>query len=271
MQHSTHVQTALRSLGGARGSVYLEGLTESEVRAMEAEVGLEAPPLLRDYYREVGLVQDLTYAGKGIDLQPFEKARECRQARDGLLEIFGEIAEDAFPFALDQAERTWAVVPSSAGERLVLFDLELATQAPKQLFAEWLADVISDAAVNAEGLVPNSKKRRYVQFTFSAHNEGDVFAAFGDAAEVRQLSSWEGEETSAAGVKTTKRRFALSDELLTMSRMEHASWPRPIFSVDFSEPASTLREKSLFRRLHRSFGAREIGYKLVDYGPMPEH
>lgn len=106
------------------------------------------------------------------------------------------------------------MVPSNAGERLVLFDLELATQAPKQLFAEWLADVISEAAVNAEGLIPKSKKRRYVQFTFSAHNEGDVFAAFGDAAEVRQLSSWEAEETSAAGVKTAQRRFVLSDELL---------------------------------------------------------
>jgi hypothetical protein len=271
MPNSTNVQTALRSLGAARGSVYLEGLTEAEVVAMETEVGIEAPPLLRDYYRKVGLVQDLTYAGKHIDLRPFEKARECRQAREGLLEIFGEIAEEAFPFALDQAERTWAVVPSDAGERLVMFDLELATQTQKQLFAEWLAGTISDAALNADNLVPNSKKRRYVQFTFSALAEGDVFAACDDAAEVKQLSGWEGEETSAAGVKTAKRRFALSDELLTMSRMEHASWPRPIFSFDFSEPVSTPLENSLLRRLHRMFSAREIGYKLVDYGPLPEH
>ncbi|MDM0074832.1 hypothetical protein QTH90_10605 [Variovorax sp. J2P1-59] len=271
MPHPTQVQTALLSLGAARGSVYLEGLTEAEVGAMELEVGLQAPPLLRDYYREVGLVQDLTYAGKHVGLRPFEKARECRQARDGLLEIFGEIADDAFPFALDEADRTCAVVPSSAGERLVIFDLELGTQTPNQLFAEWLAGVVSDAAANADSLVPNSKKRRYVQFTFSAHAEGDVFAAFGEAAEVRQLSSWEGEETSVAGVKTAKRRFALSDQSLTMSRMEHASWPRPIFCVDFSEPASTLRESSLLRRLHQTFGARELGYKLVDYGPMPEH
>lgn len=270
MPHSTRVQTALRSLGAARGGVYLEGLTESEINAMEAEIGLEAPPLLREYYREVGLIQDLTYAGKYVDLQPFEKARECRQARESLLEIFGEIAEDAFPFALDEAERTWAVASSSSGERLVMFDLELATHTPKQLFAEWLARVIADAA-NAEGLVPNSKKRRYVQFTFSTDAEEQVFAAFGDAAEVRQLSTWEGEEISTAGVKTARRRFALSEQLLTMSRMEHAAWSRPIFSVDFSEPVLTTRKDSLLRCLHETFAAREIGYKLVDYGPLPEY
>jgi hypothetical protein len=270
MPNSTYVQTALRSLGAARGCVYLEGLTEAEVVALEVEVGLKAPPLLREYYYEVGLVQDLTYAGKHVDLQPFDKAGECRQARDGLLEIFGEMADEAFPFALDQAGRTWAVVPSSAGDQFVMFDLELTTQTPKQLFAEWLAEVISDAAVNADSLIPNSKKRRYVQFSFSALNEGDVLAACGDAAEVKQLSGWEGEETSTAGVKKAKRRFALSDQLLTINRIEHASWPRPIFSFDFSEPVAPPPENSLLRRLHKAFGAREIGYKLVDYGPLPE-
>jgi hypothetical protein len=271
MSQFTGIKNELSRLGALRDSVYLEGLSDEEVCALEAVVGMSVPPLLRQYYREVGLTQDLTYAGNDEALQLHTSSREFQGARWHLCNLFGNEAATAFPLGRDQSNRELAVVQALSGEQLVEFDPESLDITPRQMFSDWFADVVSLAIERAANLTPNTMKRRYVQFVFKTDDEKLLFSAISEVADFEMLGTWEDTKTLSSGVTTSTLHCALAGHRLAMTLAEYESWTNPMISFDFSELVLTPKEESMLWRLDHRFRNTDMGYSMVDYGPRPEN
>ncbi|MBT9137290.1 MAG: hypothetical protein DDT34_02378 [Firmicutes bacterium] len=271
MSQFAGIKNELNRLGALRDSVYLEGLSDEEVCALEAVMGMSVPPLLREYYREVGLTQDLTYAGKDEALQLYTRSRDIQGARWHLCNLFGNEAATAFPLGRDQSNRDLAVVQSLSGEQLVEFDPDSLDITPRQLFSDWFADVVLLAIKRAANLTPNTRKRRYVQFVFETDDEGRLFSTLSELADFEKLGTWDDTKTLSSGVTTSALHCVLAGHSLTMNLAEYENWTNRMLSFDFSEPVLTPKEASLLWRLDRRFTAADLGYSLVDYGPAPEN
>ena len=107
-----------------------------------------------------------------------------------------------------------------------------------------------------------------VQFSFdvaSSEQVVEAFAAFANA----ELGDWLYAGLSPAGVHSYVAPFRFAEHDLEMGRLEYSGWETPMFSVDFREPATLSTSEFFIIQLDRSFREQEeLGYTLVDYGPI---
>lgn len=266
MSYFSGVKNELNRLGALRDSVYLEGMSEEEICALEAVVGMSVPPVFREYFREVGLTQDLTYSGSDEALQLHTTSSEIQGARWHLCNLFGDEAAAAFPLGRDRSNRELAVVKALSDELLVEFDPDSLDITPRQLFSDWFAGVVSLAIERAANLTPNTRKRRYVQFVFRTDDEVRLCNALSEVADFEKLGTWEDKKRLSSGVTTSTLHCALAGHKLAMNLAEYENWTNPTLSFDFSEPVLTPKQKSLLWRLDRRFRNTDMGYSMVDYG-----
>jgi hypothetical protein len=78
------VRTTLARLEAVNDRVFRSPMTEEELATIEREVGLAIPSCLREYFRLVGLRQDLT-SYEASDYIVFERKEDLRMMRQFLL------------------------------------------------------------------------------------------------------------------------------------------------------------------------------------------
>jgi hypothetical protein len=84
-----------------------------------------------------------------------------------------------------------------------------------------------------------------------------------------KLGEWSKEKTMPSRVVTSEAPLTFGERQLILKKLDlRHPWGTTSFSFDFDEPATTPPSESLICKLEAAFRASNIGYKLVDYGPV---
>jgi hypothetical protein len=257
------VQKILTRLEPIQQSVVRRPLSKEALASLEKETGLSIPHCLREYFQQVGLFQDLTTGASEYEL--FERTEEFPSIRNWLLEHFGKAAEQLFPFAGDGAGNIIAAAPGKDCDRLFFADHETHELKEVGSFCDWLSSVV-EAALSDER-AENSAKQWYVQFSFKVATPEPVLKALQRFGAV-ELGAWTAKKTMPSGVETSQAPLKFRDEELALKRMDFSSWETPHFSLDYDEPVMIAPGESQIQQLDAAFHQANVGYKLVDYGPL---
>jgi hypothetical protein len=240
-------------------------LTEQELASLEQQVGLPIPCELREYFSLVGLFQDLTSYG-GSEYEVHERIEDLTLSRKFLVENFGHEGARFFPFAGDGAGDEIALAEVEGKLKLFFADHETLKLSEIELFSEWLNGVV-DAALGRHRPA-NSEKKWCVQFSFDTAQPEPIIEILRQFAPV-ELGQWSNEQTMPSGVVTSGAPLTFGQRQLTLKKLDlRHPWGTPSFSFDFDELATIPLTESLIRRLDIAFRASDLGYKLVDYGPL---
>jgi len=261
---SSSIKAILDRLDPVKDFVIRRPLTEQELESLEQQVGLPMPAELREYFSLVGLFQDLTSYG-GSEYEVHERVKELTLGRKFLVEIIGGKATTFFPFAGDGAGDEIAVADVDGNLKLFFADHETLKITEIGLFSEWLSGVV-DAALKRRGPA-NTEKEWCVQFSFKTAQSEPIVEILRQFAPVK-LGEWK-EKVMPSGVHTAAAPLTFGERELTMNKLDlRHPWGSPSFSFDFDEPATTPTSESLIRRMDSAFRGSNLGYKLVDYGPL---
>jgi hypothetical protein len=262
---SSSIKATLERLEPVKDFVITRPLSEEELGTLEQQVGLPMPSELREYFSLVGLFQDLTaYGGSEYDVH--ERAEDLTLSRKFLVENFGREAARFFPFAGDGAGDEIAVVEVEGKLKLFFADHEAGKITEIGLFSEWLNGVVEAALQRRKPA--NSEKRWCVQFSFKTTHPEPIIEILQQFAPAK-LGEWSNEKTMPSGVVTSEAPLTFGERELTLRKTDlRHPWGSPTFSFDFDEPVNRSLAESLIRRLDIAFRARNLGYKLVDYGPL---
>ena len=276
------VRNTLARLAPIKDRVFLSPMTEGELVALERDVGLAIPSCLREYLRLVGLRQDLTPSGTSDDevyegedfhlhhasnYEVYERAEDFRLFRDFLTEHFGDAGSPLFPFADDGAGNVLAVAQGKDCCPLFFADHETLEIEELGRFCDWLAKVV-DAALKHDR-PPNTEKEWRVQFTFVVADQQPILEALQRLGHAH-LGPWTHKGVSDAGVASWEAPLTFAGRQLKggLRKLEYHIWTEPLFAFDYDEPATFPAEQSTIRKLDDTFRARDLGYKLVDYGVL---
>lgn len=266
---SPSIQEILAPLELHWDRIIRQPMSTGEVDALQRQVGVSMPKLLRDYLRQVGLFQDLTSYGASA-IQVYEQPSVFVSEREFLLTLLPTKKADLFPFGDDGAGNIFCL-PTEDGEscRIHLVDHETSKVSQQKEFTVWLQSVVSKVARGIRRRPPNERKVWAVQFTFAKTSFDDLKNLLTSVGTVKTIdSSWKNPDKSAAGVRETNRRLEFNGVPLTLTRLECADWDGPMLSFDMREPLKQGLGHSQIRVLNALFKKKCDGYKLVDYGPL---
>jgi hypothetical protein len=262
---STSIKAILDRLEPVKDFVIRRPLTEQELKSIEQQVGLPIPGELREYFSLVGLFQDLTTYG-GSEYEVDQRVEDLTLSRKALVENFCRDGASYFPFAGDGAGDEIVVAEVEGKLKLFFADHETLEIREIGLFSEWLTGVV-DAALQRRRPA-NSEKKWCVQFSFDTAQPEPIVEILRQFAPAK-LGGWSKEKTMPSGVVTSEAPLTYGDRQSTLKKLElRHPWGTPMFSFDFDEPATTPLSESLIRRMDATFRASNLGYKLVDYGPL---
>jgi len=258
------VRTNLARLEPIKEKVFRSPMTEDELIALEREVGLAIPSCLREYFRRVGLRQDLI-SYKESEYEVFAHAEDFREQRQFLIKHFGSASTPLFPFADDGAGDVVAVAEGKDCCRLFFANHETLKLTEIGTFCAWLTKVVD--AVLKQDLSFNSEKKWCVQFSFRVATPEpilQVLQRFGAAP----LGPWTERDVTPAGVRRSEAPLMVGQRQLTLKKSEYHTWTQPMFSFDYHEPATVPKENSMIRKFDEAFRAAGLGYNLIDYGVL---
>jgi len=257
--------TILARLAPIRQQVVMRPLAEDEIAQLERQVGLSMPTALREYLGEVGLLQDLTsYGASGYEL--FERQEQFVEQRQNLLKNFGDGTANLFPLADDGAGNIVAATQMSEETLLFFCDHETGEIEELGTFNDWLAEVV-DAALKQDR-PPNGEKVWCVQFSFRVPDAEPIVEVL-HQFDTANLGEWTSKGATPAGVHSYEAPLAFGSKNIVLKRLEYHTWNQPMFSMDLEEPVALAPDQSRIRKLDSAFKAAGLGYKLVDYGPLP--
>ncbi len=258
------IRSILDRLAPIADKVILRPLSEAELEALEASVGMPMPSCAREYFALAGIFEDLTAYGTS-DYEVIDRPDQFPQDRQFLLKHFGQPAADLFPFAGDGAGDIIAVAEGEEGGMLYFADHETAKIKKIGPFTDWLASVVSAALTGRRPA--NTEKKWCVQFSFNAQSPASILAVLGQFGSVN-LGTWSEPKVSPAKVYSSEAPLTFGQERLVLKRSEFHAWDKPKFYFDFEEPPNLADSASMIRKLHTSFRNAGLDYKLVDYGPL---
>lgn len=239
-------------------------LSEDEIQALEAVVGVPMPSCLREYFHAVGLFQDLTAYGTS-EYEILDRSDQFRESRQLLVKNFGQSAANLFPFAGNGAGDVIAVAEESSEG--MLFFADHTTLEIRQIgsFYVWLSSVVEAALKNDRPA--NSEKKWCVQFSFRMQSPASIVAVMRELRPVN-LGEWSKPKVSPSNVHSSEAPLIFGEEQLILKRSDYHTWEQPMFSLDYSEPVHLSLSDSLIRKLDTAFRATNLPYKLLDYGPL---
>ena len=262
---SSSIKAILDRLDPVKDFVIRRPLTEQELESLEQQVGLPIPDELREYFSLVGLFQDLTSYG-GSEYEVYERVGDLTLGRKFLVEIIGGKATSYFPFAGDGAGDEIAVADVDGELKLFFADHETRKITEIGPFSEWLNGVV-DAALKRRRPA-NSEKKWCVQLSFKTAQPEPIIEILQQFAPAK-LGEWSNERTMPSGVVTSEAQLTFGERQSTLKKSElRHPWGTPSYSFDFDEPATIPTSESVIRRMDGAFRASNLGYKLVDYGPL---
>jgi hypothetical protein len=258
------VRTNLARLEPINDRVFRSPMTEEELTAIERDVGMAIPSCVREYFRLVGLRQDLN-SYQASEYEVFEHAGELLEQRQFLLKNFDSSAAALFPFAGDGAGNVVAAAQGKDCCTLFFADHETGKITEIGTFCDWLAKVVEAALKQERPLT--SEKKWCVQFVFRVPTQAPIVHTLRQFGEVR-VDAWSPKKVTRAGVETSEARLTLGSEELLFKKSEYYTWTQPMFSFNYDEPATVPQDRSKIRKLDEAFRAADLGYKLVDYGVL---
>jgi hypothetical protein len=134
---SESVQKLLAKLEPIQQRVVRRPLNEEALASLEKETGLPIPTCLREYFKQVGLFQDLTTGGAS-EYELFERAEEFPSSRKFLMEHFGKAGAELFPFAGDGDGNIIAAARGRGCDDLFFADHETLELKEVGSFCDWL-------------------------------------------------------------------------------------------------------------------------------------
>jgi hypothetical protein len=200
-----------------------------------------------------------------LDCEVYQRAEGLRSTREFLTENFDDAASPLFPFADDGAGNVLAVAQGKDCCPLFFADHETLEIEELGTFCDWLAKVV-DAALKHDR-APNTEKEWRVEFGFRVADQQPILEAlqrFGHA----HLGPWTHKRVTDVGVASWEAPLTFAGRQLRLRRSEYHTWPEPMFSFNFDEPATVPTEQSTIRKLDHAFRALDLGYSLVDYGVL---
>ena len=259
------VRNQLERLIPVRETVILSPMSEDELKALEAAVGIPLPACLREYYRIVGLLQDLTSYSDESEFELHESAAQVVEGRRAITTLFGAKADGLFPFADSGAGDPIAVGEGADCSQLYFLDHETRKIRKLGSFCEWLEKVVDRALKSRRA--PNSLKRHYFQFSFRGKTPDGVLEVLRRIAPA-SLGPWSDTVKSQSGVESSRAPLEFGGHQYLLKKLEYWTWESPMYSLDYNEPPHVPVAESLFRKLDDAFRNAEVGYKLVDYGVL---
>jgi len=266
---SVSIEEILAPLGPHWDRIIRQPMSTREVDALQRQVGVSMPEPLRDYLRQVGLFQDLTW-WEASAIEVYDHPEEFTSAREFLLTILPAKKAELFPFGGDGAGNVFCL-PLADGEscRIHLVDHETAKVSKQKEFSVWLQSVVAKVLRGIRRRPPNERKVWAVQFMFRKTPFDDLKKLLSSAGAVKLIDSdWKNPDKSPAGVRSTDRRLEWNGAPLKLTRMECSDWDSPMLSFDMREPLQQGLQHSQIRVLDALFKAKCPDYKLVDYGPL---
>jgi hypothetical protein len=240
-------------------------LSEQELESLEQQVGLPMPSELREYFSLVGLFQDLT-GYDGSEYEVHEQLEDLTLSRKFLVENFGHEGARFFPFAGDGAGDEIAAAEVEGKLKLFFADHETLEITEIGLFSEWLSGVV-DAALKSRK-TSNHQKKWCVQFSFKTPKPEPILEILRNF-EQTTFGNWSEEKVMPSGVHVSEAPFTFGRRQLTLTKSDNRHpWAHPNFSFSFHEPVTLTPSESLIRKLDAAFRSSDLGYKLVDYGPL---
>lgn len=244
-------------------------LSTDELGAIERSVGLPIPACVRTYLQTIGLFTDLAT----VDIEPFERLDEFRDQFAYVVMLLGDDAADLFHIGHDGAGDVYVVTSAAQDDPPILFvDHERCQFLPHlPRYTDWLASVVEQTLSELPSRLPNQRKSWRVQLSFSRATPEQVLAILRSVEPTRVVgSSWMAGDVSPAGVRSSTLRIELDGVPFVLKELEHVSWGQPRLFLDLHEPVAIPLQESRIRRLDELFRQAELGYRLVDYGPMKD-
>lgn len=257
------VRSILCKLDPISDKVVRRPLSEDEIRAIEAVVDMPMPSCLREYFRAVGLFQDLTAYGTS-EYEILNQLDQFRESRQLLVKNFDQ-SSNLFPFAGDGAGDVVAVAKESSEGMLFFADHETLEIRQMGSFYSWLSSVVEAALKNDRPA--NSEKKWCVQFSFRMQSPASIVAVMRELRPVN-LGEWSNPKVSPSNIHSSVAPLIFGEEQLILKRSDYQAWEQPMFSLDYSEPVHLSVSDSLICKLDTAFRATNLLYKLVDYGPL---
>jgi hypothetical protein len=239
-------------------------LAEEEILALEATVDMPLPACVRDYFRTIGLFQDLTAYGTA-DYEVFDHLDQFRKQREYLTANFDKSTVNLFPFADDGAGNVIAVAGGTENDTLFFADHETHELRRIGSFCDWLSSVV-DAALNTERPA-NAEKKWCVQFSFRVSGPEPILTVIRQFGAVN-MGEWSDPKTLPSKVNSSEAPLDFANEELILKRSQYHTWEQPMFAFDYSEPVDLPPSASVIRKLDASFQRAGLAYKLVDYRPL---
>jgi hypothetical protein len=262
---SSSIKAILDRLDPVKDFVIRRPLSEQELESLKQQVGLPIPGELREYFSLVGLFQDLTWYG-GSEYEVHQRVEDFTLSRKALVENFCRDGARYFPFAGNGSGDEIVVAEVDGGLKLFFADHETLEISEIGLFSEWLSTVVE---VTLKRRKPaNSEKKWCVQLSFKTAQPEPIIGILRQFAPA-QLGEWSKEKTMPSGVVTSEAPLTFGERLLTLKKLDlRHPWGTPSFSFDFDEPATLASSESLIGRMDTTFRASDLGYKVIDYGPL---
>jgi len=263
------IQEILAPLDPHWDRIIRQPMSAREVDALQRQVGISMPEPLRNYLRQVGLFQDLTW-WETSSIEVYEQPSEFIAAREFLLKILPAKKAELFPFGGDGAGNIFCLpLADDMPCRIHLVDHETAKVSKQKEFTVWLQSIVAKVLRGIRRRPPNERKVWAVQFMFRQTSFDELRKLLGSAGAVKLIDSdWGNPDKSSAGVRSTDRRLEWNGVPLQLTRMECSDWDSPMLSFDMREPLQQGLEHSRIRVLDALFKAKCPDYKLVDYGPL---
>ena len=258
------VRKILSRLEPISDKVVRRPLAEEEIQALEAAANSSLPSSVRDFFRIIGLFQDLTAYGTS-EYEVFDRFHQFRKQREYLVANFDKSAVNLFPFADDGAGNVIAVAEGPEDDTLFFADHETHELRRIGSFCDWLSSVV-DAALKNERPA-NAEKKWCVQFSFHVSGPEPILAVIRQFGAV-SLGEWSERKTLPSKVNSSEAPLAFGNEQLILKRSEYHTWEQPLFCFDYSEAVNLAPSVSVIRKLDASFQRAGLAYKLVDYGPL---
>jgi hypothetical protein len=265
---SLTVREILAPLDPHKDRIVRTPMTDAEIDELERQAGVPVPTPFREYLKEIGLFQDLTWGASPIEV--YDRVDEFARARRFLDELLPGKHGDLLPFGEDGAGNYFALGSGGgAPYRIHFVDHETQKVSKQKPFEDWLQAVVAKALRGIKRRPPNERKAWCVQFSLPNLTFEDLRALLSTCGTVRDIDAdWTNRKGKPSDVITSERRFELEGEALKALRLEYKDWSGPQLSFDMRERLVDGPVPSRIRQLHRLFQQKCPGYRLVDYGAL---
>ena len=104
-----------------------------------------------------------------------------------------------------------------------------------------------------------------VQFSIDAASFDSTLEALNTISECVLVKEFGNLEISPADVHTWETQMTLFGDTIRVSRMEHETWPLPIFSFNWRESFEDVKNDSKIEKIESALVKGNIKYTLINY------